>query len=254
MQGVAKSRSSWRLLLVEADSSACDALVSAFADEGFSVGLAISYGAACRVSSWHPPDIAVVDVDSLHLDGLALVRWLRKSLDTPMVVLSARDSLDEIASGYRAGADHYVTKPFTIVELIWRVRALLRRACSDAGEVIVCGDLVVDMASHRASRGGEWIELTPTEFKLLAVLSRHSGQTLTHDQLLSHTWGDAVQRDARLVAKHLSALRRKLDAHGPTQITTVHGVGYRLENGMRAGVSSERQSRNRSFSRGASRI
>jgi DNA-binding response OmpR family regulator len=90
---------------------------------------------------------------------------------------------------------------------------------------------VVDVASHRARHGDQCIELTPTEFKLLAVLSRHSGRTLTHNQLLSHAWGDAVQRDARLVAKHLSALRRKLDGHGPTQITTVHGVGYRLENG-----------------------
>ena len=179
-----------------------------------------------RVVDQFRPDLAVLDV---HLgsgpDGYSTARLLRGQSDLPVIMLTAADTVAERLEGFNSGADDYLIKPFSMAELLARVEALLRRTGRLTSAVRQVGDVVIDDAARAVIRAGEKLDLTRTEFDLLATLAKHPGQVLSKVQLLTQVWGfDAY--DVNLVEVHMSSLRRKLEAHGPRIIQTVRGVGY----------------------------
>jgi DNA-binding response OmpR family regulator len=180
------------------------------------------------VGSFHP-DIAILDVrPPTGPDGYTMVRQLRQLDDLPVVLLTAADSLDDRLTGSSAGADDYVSKPFSMAELLARVHALLRRSGRSSDATHRIGDVVVDDGTRKVTRNGVEVELTRTEYDLLSVLCRYSGQVLSKQQLLKQVWGGFDSYGDNVVEVHLSALRRKLEAHGPRLIHTVRSVGYVL--------------------------
>jgi two-component system OmpR family response regulator len=173
------------------------------------------------------PDLALLDVQLPGgRDGFALAGALRGRSDCAVLMVTARDAVDDRLRGFAAGADDYVVKPFATVEVLARVGAILRRLGRVPSTVQV-GDLVVDEDARLAVRAGTALELTATEFKLLAYLTGHRGRILSKTQLLTQVWG-YDEYDPNLVEVHVSALRRKLEQHGPRLIHTARGLGYVL--------------------------
>lgn len=176
-------------------------------------------------------DVVVLDGMLPQLDGLDVSRQLRKQkVRTPILMLTARDSVSDRVRGLDAGADDYLIKPFALEELLARVRALGRRANEHAeDDVLVGGDLTVDLARHEVRRGEGEIELTPREFDLLRYLLRHQGRVLTKDQILEHVWGYDTDATSNVVETYIHYLRDKIDKGSPRPlIRTVRGVGYTL--------------------------
>jgi DNA-binding response OmpR family regulator len=212
------------LLLIEDDPSIRTSLTAALEDHGHQV-LARSHGADLTSDLLAKVDLAIVDLSLPHgPDGLQLSRMLRAERDMPVIILTAQDGLESKAAGYGAGADLYVTKPFSVVELQFQISALLRRARPTA-RPLTAGTLTLDPAQRIAWREGDQLALTPTEFALLDVLVRHADQALSKPQLLQLAWGDTVHDD-NLVETTIRRLRRKLG--NPDPIETIRGVGYRL--------------------------
>lgn len=177
------------------------------------------------------PDLAIVDLGLPDMDGKAVVKAIREWSQTPLVVLTARDQEQEKIEALDAGADDYVTKPFSVGELMARMRVAFRRAATVENEpVINCGDLVVDLLQRRVTVAEKEIKLTPTEYELMKVLAQHRGRVLTHRQLLKAVWGTSYNEDTHYIRVYIGQLRRKIEAN-PTQprhIITESGVGYRL--------------------------
>lgn len=174
------------------------------------------------------PDLALLDVRlGSGPGGLAVARRLRATGDLPIIFLTAADAVEDRLSGFDAGAEDYVTKPFAMAELLARMRALLRRTRGLDNGVWGVGDLVVDEAAHRARRGDAELILTKVEFDLLVALGRNAGRVLSKGQLLADVWGFA-DYDPNVVEVAMSGLRRKLEGHGPRLVQTVRGVGYVL--------------------------
>jgi len=215
-----------RVLVVEDDSSVRDAVEIAFRGEGFEVrGEPDGTGIDSIVGSFRP-DVAVLDVRLPEgPDGCSLVRRLRETEKLPVLLLTAADSLDDRLSGFRAGADDYVSKPFSMAELLARVQALLRRSGWVAPATYRLGDLVIDDIGRTVVRGDNRIELTRIEHNLLVAIVRNAGKVLSKKHLLRQVWGfDAY--DENLVEVHVSSLRRRLEVHGPRLIHTERGLGY----------------------------
>ncbi len=213
-----------RVAVIEDEDAVRDAVVRALRGEGF---LVASFGDGVEAAEIlaQAPDLAVLDVMLGTVDGFALASELRARRDLPVVFLTARDSVADRIAGFRLGADDYLVKPFALEELLARVRAVLRRSGRNTA-AIEAGDVLVDEVAATAIRAGSPLELTATELRLLAFLVRHRGATLSKDQLLTQVWGyDAY--DPNLVEVHVSALRRKLEQHGPRVVHTVRGIGYR---------------------------
>jgi DNA-binding response OmpR family regulator len=179
-----------------------------------------------RVLVQFRPDVVVLDVMLPGRDGFALLDVVRSRSNAGVVMLTARDGIDDRLRGLSTGADDYVTKPFVLAELLARVNALLRRL-GKVQSTMVVGDLVVDPEAGSVVRGGSALPLTATEFKLVCYLAEHRGKVLSKTQILSAVWGfDAY--DLNLVEVHISALRRKLEEHGPRLLHTLRGLGYVL--------------------------
>ena len=215
-----------RVLVVDDDRGIAGALELALRSEGYDVrieGDALHGEAAARAFL---PHLAVLD---LRLppgdDGVCLARRLRDAGDLPIIFLTAVDDLDTRVACFDAGADDYMAKPFSMAELLLRIRALLRRAGQLSSGVHRLGPLVIDERAHRVVSDDAEVELTPTEFRLLLSLVRSAGQVLSKRQLLEEVWG-FDEYDTNLVEVHVSSLRRKLEAHGPRLVHTVRGVGY----------------------------
>ena len=211
--------------MVEDEAAVRDGVARALSRAGFVVAsFADGHGVDAIAAS--APDLVVLDVGLPGLDGFALARRLRAVRDLPIVFLTARDAVDDRLTGFSLGADDYLVKPFALEELLARVRAVLRRAGKLTTAVEV-GDLLLDDAAAVATRAGRPLDLTATELRVLSFLVRHRGQVMSKVQIMTQVWGyDAY--DPNLVEVHVSALRRKLEAHGPRLIETVRGVGYRL--------------------------
>jgi two-component system KDP operon response regulator KdpE len=178
------------------------------------------------------PDLIILDLGLPDRDGVDVVRDVRSWSGVPILILSARaDESDKVAA-LDAGADDYLTKPFSIAELQARVRALLRRvARSRPDEPMACfGDVKVDLARRVVSRGGEEVHLTPIEYRLLVQLIANAGRVLTHRQLLNEVWGPGHSEDSHYLRVYMASLRRKLEAdpNRPRHLRTESGVGYRL--------------------------
>lgn len=216
-----------RVLLVEDDVAVRETVAMALDREGYAVraegdGLAIE-----AVARDFRPDLAILDVRlPAGPSGLSMARMLRSASDVPILFLTAADAEQDRIAGFDAGADDYVPKPFSVAELLARVRALLRRSGRLTSEVWQVADLVVDEGARQAARDGRDLDLTRIEFDLLVVLGRKPGQVLSKGQLLAAVWGMDLY-DPNLVEVHVSSLRRKLEAGGePRLVHTVRGVGY----------------------------
>ncbi len=172
----------------------------------------------------------VLDVMLPDLDGFEVCRRLRQDrIDTPVIFLTARDETEDRLRGLTIGGDDYLTKPFSIEELIARVGIILRRiGKANASALMTYDDLSLDDESHRVTRAGAEITLSPTEYKLLRLLLRHRGKALSRHQILDHVWDFDFDGESTVVETFVSTLRRKLDTGGPQLIETVRGLGYRL--------------------------
>lgn len=218
-----------RVLVVEDDASVRDGLTAALRAEGFDVlGTEDARQAALALDRFRP-DLAILDIRlPSERNGLDLARLVRSRADLPIVFLTAVDGVEDRVAGFEVGADDYVVKPFAMPELLARVRALLRRTGRLSSSVWEVGDLVVDERARSVRRGNAEVDLTPTEFDLLLTLGRHAGTPLSKTRILSLVW-EFDEYDPNLVEVHVSALRRKLEAHGPRLIHTVRGAGYMLQ-------------------------
>jgi two-component system, OmpR family, response regulator len=217
-----------RILLVEDDRALRETIADLLEREGYRVGRAETADEALAVAATFRPDLAVLDVGLPgERDGFAAAERLRADSSIPILFLTAADELRDRLRGFEIGADDYLVKPFALPELLARLRAILRRAGRLRSSTIEVRDLVVDEAARTVVRGGVELSLTPLEFDILFVLARAPGTTFSKRQLLALVWG-FVEFDPNLVEVHVSALRRKLDAHGPRLIETKRNAGYRL--------------------------
>ncbi|QFU92079.1 response regulator transcription factor [Amycolatopsis sp. YIM 10] len=218
-----------RVLLVEDAETIRAAVESALTGAGHRV-LALPDGERLeRTLLDFRPDLVILDVMLPGRDGFELLQVVRRATTTGVVLLTARDAVDDRLRGFGEGADDYVTKPFVLAELVARVAAVLRRL-GRTQPVVEVGDLVLDVDSGVVRRAGTAIELTATELKLLTFLAHRRDRVVGKAQLLTGVWG-YDDYAANLVEVHISALRRKLEAHGPRLLHTVRGLGYVLRDG-----------------------
>jgi two-component system, OmpR family, response regulator len=227
------TRDAQRVLVVDDEPSLVDAVSTALRYEGFEVIEATTGRAGLAAAQDVRPDLIVLDVMLPDLDGFAVSTQLRDGgITSPVLFLTARDSLDDKAEGFAAGADDYLTKPFSLAELVMRVKAILRRAGggqgTDDARVLRFADVELDVDAHRCERGGVRIDLTATEFSLLDFFMQNPGRVLSKAQILDHVWHYDFGGDSNICETYVSYLRRKLNAHGPALIHTVRLVGYVL--------------------------
>lgn len=215
-----------RVLVVDDDETIRLAVATALRAEGFVTDTAgDGFDLSARLAAFRP-DLVVLDWMMPGPSGIRLLPIVRQASDTAVIMLTARDEVDDRLRGFAEGADDYVVKPFTMAELVARAGAVLRRR-GRLPQTISVGDLVVDPDAATAHRAGAALDLTATEFRLLHLLVDGRGRTLSKAQILTQVWG-YDDYDPNLVEVHLSALRRKMEQHGPRLIHTVRGLGYRL--------------------------
>jgi DNA-binding response OmpR family regulator len=219
-----------RILVVEDDSGIAQSIEKGLIEAGYVVDVASDGESGLHYTTVAAYDIVVLDIMLPKLDGLQVVRSLRtQGIKTPVLLLTARNSVEDRVRGLDAGADDYLPKPFEFTELLARLRALLRRPPLQANPVLQLADLEMDVATHRICRAGQLIELSPREFTLLEYLMRHPRQVLTRNQILEHTWSSDFYGDSNVVDVYIGYLRRKIDkGFHPPLLHTVRGIGYRL--------------------------
>jgi DNA-binding response OmpR family regulator len=222
-----------RILVVEDEPTIAMGLHDDLALEGFTVDVVSDGETGARVAQREPFDLIVLDVMLPGKDGFTVCRELRSAgLQVPIILLTARGQEADKIAGLRIGADDYVTKPFSPGELVARVHALLRRAAAPVpGRHSRFGEIQVDFARHEVMRRGKRIDVTPSELKLLRVLTAHEGEVLSIDRLLDEAWGADVFLTDRVIYTHINNLRAKIetDPRHPRHIRSVRGVGYRFE-------------------------
>jgi DNA-binding response OmpR family regulator len=218
-----------RLLLVEDDESVARFLRQATVEAGYSVEVVGDGAEGLRRATSDAFDLLLLDVMLPGLNGLEVCRRLRDAqVRTPILIITARDTLEDKLAGLDGGADDYLVKPFELAELLARVRALLRRSSSSAGPLQVA-DLMLDPLSREARRGDRTINLSATEYALLEYLMRHAGQVLTRAMILEHVWQYDFGGNDNVLDVYISYLRRKIDrGHPRPLIHTVRGVGFRV--------------------------
>ena len=226
------------MLVVEDEENLVEALRYNLEREGYAVLTAMDGEKGLELARGSNPDLIILDVMLPRLDGFEVCRILRRDVNTPILMLTAKgEEVDRIV-GLELGADDYVTKPFSMRELLARVRAMLRRSrmtsetlFSTGVESYTAGDLEVDLSSHTARLGAATLNLKPREFDLLALLVSNKGRAITRDQILERLWGYDYIGDTRTVDVHVRWLREKIEAEpgSPKRIITIRGVGYRFE-------------------------
>lgn len=220
-----------RVLVVDDEASITDLVATVLRYEGFEVATASGGLEALRAIDTHRPHLLVLDVMLPDLDGFEVQQRLAARAErVPIVFLTARDATEDKVRGLTLGADDYVTKPFSLEELVARVRAVLRRTRGEDAPVeqLRFEDLELDEETREVTRGGVSIELTPTEFTLLRYMMLNPRRVLSKAQILDHVWKYDFGGDANVVETYISYLRKKVDSIGPSLIHTVRGVGYTL--------------------------
>lgn len=220
-----------RILVVDDEASITELLTMALRYEGFETAAAGGgREALAAVASFHP-HLVVLDIMMPDLDGFEVARRLRaERQEVPILFLTARDAAEDKVRGLTIGGDDYVTKPFSVEELVARIRAILRRTLGEQqdGGRLTFADLELDEDTHEVLRGGRTLDLTPTEFKLLHYLMLNPRRVLTKSQIMDRVWDYDFGGRANVVETYISYLRKKVDAEGPPLIHTVRGVGYSL--------------------------
>ncbi|MBG0814773.1 response regulator transcription factor [Planomonospora sp. ID82291] len=222
-----------RLLIVEDEPNILELLAASLRFAGFGVNTAGNGADAVAAVQRHRPDLIVLDVMLPDMDGFDVVRRLRGGgTDTPVLFLTARDATEDKIRGLTVGGDDYVTKPFSLEEVVARIRAVLRR--TGGGDAfarpprLTFADVELDEESHEVWRGGRAVALSPTEFKLLRYFMVNAGRVLSKAQILDHVWDYDFRGDVGIVESYVSVLRRKIDNADPRLIHTLRGVGYVL--------------------------
>jgi two-component system OmpR family response regulator len=226
-----------KILIVEDDRNLLDTLKYNLRKEGYDVVTAIDGAEALDVAHREKPDLIILDIMLPKMSGFEVCRVLRKEMIVPILMLTAKAEETDKIVGLEIGADDYMTKPFSLRELLARVRAMLRRAKmiemqpGPREALLKVGDIEVDIARHKASKGATMLELTPKEFDLLAFLAVNRGFVFSRDQLLEKVWGYDFAGDTRTVDVHIRWLRQKIetDPNNPRHLVTVRGTGYKLE-------------------------
>lgn len=226
-----------RILIVEDNPDLAFGLRNNLEIEGYDIAVAEDGLAGLREARASSPDLIILDLMMPGLDGYRVLRTLRdEGNSTPVLILSAKGEEADKVRGFRMGADDFVTKPFSLLELLARVEALLRRSAAEErtapGEIYQFGDLRIDAAARRITRAGENVDLTDREFSLMVALARRAGAVATRQELLLEVWGHRGRVLSRTVDTHVAELRRKLesDPAAPRHIVTVRKRGYRLQS------------------------
>ena len=222
-----------RVLVVEDDREIRALIQATLSVEGFEVQTAVTLSEAMALLQHSPPDVIVLDLGLPDGEGLQLVHAVRRQLNVPIIVVSARHQEAQKIQLLDAGADDYLTKPFSVGELLARIRVALRHrgtALAAAVTEHALDDLRIDLATHAVQRNGEPVHLTPTEFKLLARLVRSAGKVVTHRQLLADVWGPEYTEHTHYLRLYMAQLRAKIERNPaePHHLLTETGVGYRL--------------------------
>jgi two-component system, OmpR family, response regulator len=222
-----------RILVVDDEQSIVDAVATALRYEGFEVDEAYTGRSALEAVIQTEPDLVVLDWMLPDLEGIEVGRRLRaQGYKTAVLFLTAKDATENKVEALRAGGDDYVTKPFSLAEIVARIHAILRRSASELpGDVLRFGDLVLDEGRHEVHRGETPIVLTATEFSLLRYFMLNPRRVLSKGQILQNVWHYDFGGNSNIVETYVSYLRRKLDAAGPPVIRTVRQAGYMLELG-----------------------
>jgi len=221
------------VLIVEDDATIGDFVAKGLRESGFAVEQAPDGETAVRLATSEPFDAAIVDVMLPRMDGLTVIDTLRaRGVRTPVLILSAKRSVDDRVRGLQAGGDDYLTKPFAFAELLARLHALIRRASGTTEPTRLShADLTLDLLTRRVERDGRPIELRPREFALLEYLLRNAGRVVTKTMILSHVWGYSFDPGTNVIDVLVSRLRDKLDKPFPTRLLhTVRGAGYVLRD------------------------
>lgn len=220
------------VLIVEDDDAISRLLTVSLQQQGYKTVLAKERHAALRELQTRSPDLILVDLGLPDGDGKELIKTIRSNLSTPIIVVSARSEENEIIASLDAGADDYVTKPFSTHELLARIRSTQRRflGIQKTGNTITCDEITVDIEQLTALKGDQPLKLTPTEFNLLKYLMLHPGQVLPHMKILKEVWGVGYQHQMQYLRTYINALRKKIEADttSPKYIQTELGIGYRF--------------------------
>jgi two-component system OmpR family response regulator len=221
-----------RVLVVEDEVKMAGLLRRALEEEGYAVDVASNGGDGLWLGTENAYDAVVLDLMLPDVDGFDVCRRLREAGRwSPVLMLTARDAVSDRVAGLDAGADDYLTKPFSLAELLARLRALIRRGGVERPAVLRAGDLTLDPTTHTVRRAGTEIELTAKEFSLLEYLMRHGGEVLSRTRLIEHVWDFAYEGDSNVVDVYVRYLRNKIDRpFGRDSIETVRGSGYRLRS------------------------
>ena len=222
-----------RVLVVEDHERMAELLRRGLTEEGYAVDVVGTGRDAGWMTDENDYDAIVLDVVLPDQDGFTVCRGIRERGGwSPVLMLTARDAVEDRVRGLDAGADDYLTKPFSFDELLARTRALIRRGSSERRPVLRVGDLTLDPASHRSARGDAELRLTPKEFALLEYFLRHPGEVLSRSRLIEHVWDFSFDADSNVVDVQVLSLRQKIDRpFGRDSIETVRGSGYRLRDG-----------------------
>jgi len=221
-----------RILLVEDEKKLAGLIKRALKEANYAVDFADNGEDALFLAESIPFDLIILDIMIPGKDGIAVCRHLRKNLiDTPVLMLTARNDVEDKISGLDAGADDYLTKPFSFPELLARVRALLRRKKTDKSNRLKVLDLELDQLTRKAYRDGEAIELTPTEYSLLEFLMLHPGEVVTRTMISEHVWNDDFDAYSNVINVYINNLRKKVDQDRAKQlICSMRGVGYMIKD------------------------
>ncbi len=224
-----------RLLVVDDEPNILELLATSLRFAGFEVVTATNGREALAEARRSRPDLVVLDVMMPDMDGFSVVRRMRgEGLSAPVLFLTARDATEDKVTGLTVGGDDYVTKPFSLEEIVARIRAVLRRASgraaggADLPARLVFGDIELDDDTHEVWKAGQVVALSPTEFKLLRYFMQNAGRVLSKAQILDHVWHYDFGGEANVVESYVSYLRRKLDTTEPRMLHTLRGVGYVL--------------------------